>query len=733
MAREVVPTTAMRYLLLLTVLWLLPAVALAASPPADSSLLINSLPKKGLLLEKGWRYHRGDNPAWAKPDFDDSDWDTISPTLSQRELAPRLQIGINWLRLRFRLSDSLRQRALMVQAGQLGAMELYCNGRLVQRQGTLHPVPSQATPGSINPDPVEMPIDAGAAEQVLAVRLVVWTPPFQLGADENSLLRVRLRTVPQVMTWHAEQEVNRTIFYVVGGIFGLLMLLHFAFFHYNPAQLANRYFARYALSLTLASLGVYYGSTLPLSLIPALVLSSVTFTLFFLGSMWAVRALYALFNFRLGWIYYGLWGCLIVLLLLHQFNVFSSVSFLTYLTFVVLATAEQLRLTMQALQQRQRGAWIIATGFAIGLLCAVIFASLVVLKVEFSMVLENFFFPLIYLPPALGISLFLAREFALDSQLLQLKLNEVKQLSAQTLAQEQEKQALLAQQNETLEQQVQQRTAALQRSLTELRTTQAQLVQREKMASLGELTAGIAHEIQNPLNFVTNFADVSTELCHEAQEVVAGSAYPVPQKGALAELLSDLGENQVKITQHGQRAASIVRGMLEHARASTGERQPTDVNALCEEYLRLAYQGLRAKDKTFNATLATDLAPDLPLVTAVGSDLGRVLLNLLTNAFYAVRQRQQQGAETSYVPTVRISTCHAGNQVEIRVQDNGTGIPAHVKEKIFQPFFTTKPTGEGTGLGLSLSYDIITQGHGGTLTVDSKEGAGSTFCITLPA
>ncbi|MBC6607552.1 two-component sensor histidine kinase [Hymenobacter sp. BT188] len=447
--------------------------------------------------------------------------------------------------------------------------------------------------------------------------------------------------------------------------------------------------------------------------------------------MWAARALYALFNFRLGWIYFGLWGCLIVLLLFHQFNLFSSVSFLTYLTFVVLATAEQLRLTVRALQQRQRGAWIIATGFAIGLMFALLFASLIVAKVEFSMVLENFFFPLIYLPPALGISLFLAREFALDSQLLQLKLNEVKQLSAQTLAQEQEKQALLAQQNETLEQQVQQRTAALQRSLTELRTTQAQLVQREKMASLGELTAGIAHEIQNPLNFVTNFADVSTELCHEAQEVVANSTYPVPQKGALSELLSNLGENQVKITQHGQRAASIVRGMLEHARASTGERQPTDVNALCEEYLHLAYQGLRAKDKTFNATLDTNFSPDLPLITAVGSDLGRVLLNLLTNAFYAVRQRQQQG-EAGYIPTVGIRTCHTGNQVKIQVQDNGTGIPESVKEKIFQPFFTTKPAGEGTGLGLSLSYEIITQGHGGTLTVESREGSGSTFCISLP-
>jgi signal transduction histidine kinase len=485
------------------------------------------------------------------------------------------------------------------------------------------------------------------------------------------------------------------------------------------------------LALTLGSLGVYYGSKLSLPLISSLILNFIVFALFFLGSVWTVRALYALFNFRLGLIYRGLWVCLLVLLLLHLFYLFSSISFLTYLTFVVLATAEQLRLTVLALRQRQRGAWIIATGFAVGLFFALVFVTMIIAKMEFSTLMENLFFPLIYLPPALGISLFLAREFALDSQLLQLKLDEVEKLSAKTLAQEQDKQALLAQQNETLEQQVQQRTAALQRSLTELRTTQAQLIQREKMASLGELTAGIAHEIQNPLNFVNNFADVSTELCQEAQDVMADETLLLSRKEELTNLLRDLGENQAKITQHGRRAASIVRSMLEHARASSGERQPTDLNALCEEYLRLAYQGLRAKDKTFNATLATDFAPQLPLVTVASADLGRVLLNLLTNAFYAVHQRQQKG-EACYVPTVRICTRQIDQRIEIQVQDNGLGIPAQIKAKVFQPFFTTKPAGEGTGLGLSLSYDIITKGHSGTLSVESSEGKGSLFIITLP-
>ncbi|MFC7671359.1 sensor histidine kinase [Hymenobacter humi] len=246
------------------------------------------------------------------------------------------------------------------------------------------------------------------------------------------------------------------------------------------------------------------------------------------------------------------------------------------------------------------------------------------------------------------------------------------------------------------------------------------------MASLGELTAGIAHEIQNPLNFVNNFSEVSTELVAELKEAqAAGDAAEVD---ALAD---DLALNLGKISHHGQRAAAIVKGMLEHSRQSTGERAPTDVNQLADEYLRLAYQGLRAKDKTFNATLATDFAPGLPLVEAVGADVGRVLLNLFSNAFYAVRQRQQSG-ETGYAPTVGVATARVNGHVEIRVTDNGPGMPAAVRAKIFQPFFTTKPTGEGTGLGLSLSHDIIAQGHSGTLSAESREGQGTTFCVALP-
>jgi two-component system NtrC family sensor kinase len=304
------------------------------------------------------------------------------------------------------------------------------------------------------------------------------------------------------------------------------------------------------------------------------------------------------------------------------------------------------------------------------------------------------------------------------------------------LREEEEKnRQLIAEQNAKLERLVAERTAALtqqaeelRNALTELRSTQEQLIQAEKMASLGELTAGIAHEIQNPLNFVNNFSEVSAELLEELAEE---QTRPTPDTELEAELLTDLKQNLQKITHHGQRAASIVRGMLEHSRASTGERQLTDLNALADEYLRLAYHGLRAKDKSFNATLKTDFAAVLPLVEAVSQDIGRVLLNLFTNAFYAVRQRQLAG-EPGYVPTVSVCTERVGDEVAVRVKDNGTGIPEAVKAKIFQPFFTTKPTGDGTGLGLSLAHDIIVKTHGGTLTVKSQEGEGTEFNVTLP-
>jgi two-component system, NtrC family, sensor kinase len=268
---------------------------------------------------------------------------------------------------------------------------------------------------------------------------------------------------------------------------------------------------------------------------------------------------------------------------------------------------------------------------------------------------------------------------------------------------------------------------ALQKTLEDLKAAQAQLIQSEKMASLGELTAGIAHEIQNPLNFVNNFSEVSSELIGELkQEAETGNTHEV------IAIAGDLDENLKKITHHGKRADAIVKGMLQHSRTGTGKKEPADINALADEYLRLSYHGLRAKDKSFNAVFHTDFDASIGWIDIVPQDIGRVLLNLFNNAFYAVMQKKKVTNDGSYEPLVTVSTKKADNKVVITVSDNGTGIPQQVLDKIYQPFFTTKPTGEGTGLGLSLSYDIVIKGHGGGLKVKSRENEFTEFIITLP-
>lgn len=279
---------------------------------------------------------------------------------------------------------------------------------------------------------------------------------------------------------------------------------------------------------------------------------------------------------------------------------------------------------------------------------------------------------------------------------------------------------------ERLQKKVDEQTAELKQSLEDLKATQAQLIQSEKMASLGELTAGIAHEIQNPLNFVNNFSEVSIEMIDEMNEELEKGDF----EGA-SQIALDIKQNLEKINHHGKRADGIVKGMLQHSRKNTGEKEPTDINKLVDEYFRLAYQGLRAKDKSFNAQLETDYDENLGTINVVPQDIGRVILNLITNAFYAVDEKKSNLESKDFKPTVSVSTKKLDDTNEIRIMDNGNGIQKDILDKIFQPFFTTKPTGKGTGLGLSMSYDII-KAHGGELKVETENLKYTQFKIILP-
>jgi signal transduction histidine kinase len=292
-------------------------------------------------------------------------------------------------------------------------------------------------------------------------------------------------------------------------------------------------------------------------------------------------------------------------------------------------------------------------------------------------------------------------------------------------------QAVIAIENVRLFEQVQERTRALSLSLDELRTAQDRLVQTEKLASLGQLTAGIAHEIKNPLNFVNNFSALSGELIDELNELLGSAPLDGKVREEIDELANMLKGNLDKVVQHGKRADSIVKNMLLHSREGSGDRRPADINTIVEESLNLAYHGARAEKSGFNITLQRDLDPAAGVIDLYPQEITRVFLNLISNGFYAANKRKEAG-DDGFEPQLTATTKNLGSKVEIRIRDNGTGIPAEVKEKMFNPFFTTKPAGEGTGLGLSMSHDIIVKQHGGRIDVETEPGAFTEFIITLP-
>ena len=276
-------------------------------------------------------------------------------------------------------------------------------------------------------------------------------------------------------------------------------------------------------------------------------------------------------------------------------------------------------------------------------------------------------------------------------------------------------------QKQKVNQRLNQQNIEIENALSNLKTTQKQLIQSEKMASLGELTAGIAHEIQNPLNFVNNFSEVNKELADELKQKLIGLSISSEEKNDIIGISEDLFQNEEKISHHGKRADAIVKGMLMHSRTSSGQKEPTDLNTLADEYLRISYHGMRAKDKLFSAKFSTESDRSLEKVNIIPQDVGRVFMNIFNNAFYSVNEKKKS-LNGEYEPIVTLSTKRNGNSAEIRIRDNGLGIPQRIVDKIFQPFFTTKPTGQGTGLGLSLTYDIVTKEHDGEIKSRHKGG-----------
>ncbi|MCY7351192.1 MAG: histidine kinase [Cytophagaceae bacterium] len=684
---------------------------------------IDSLPAQGILLNKGWKWHAGDNSDWAKPEFDDSLWESVDPTQGVYYLPQLQKESVGWLRIHLQVDSTLLNKPLAFQLKQTAASELFLNGKLLQRYGMVSSQPENVN--AFNPANGPSGLLFDQTNQVLSVRFSIQKGiPYHAFNDPFHFFRFRIAEVRATDRFNDSRILLRYMNFIYGGLFFLLGFIHLGFFITFPKQKANVYFSLFGFSASIANiLYVYIIQSNSMTFKAYAGIIDYIFLLSFF-SLFLLLAIYSLFPEPKRFIFWFLVVYLLFGFIIHLLT-FEFGLILGFIIPYFLAFIEVFRIAFKAYRKGKKGAGLLVFGSASYVVLhfvffLILFGILPNIPIGHNFFLTDVFYHASIICISVSFSIYLAREFAFTSKDLEQKLGEVQQLS-------QEKQQLLATQNETLEKQVEERTFQLNHSLENLKATQTQLIQKEKMASLGELTAGIAHEIQNPLNFVNNFSEVSVELHDELGEEL--------DRGDTAEakvIAVDIKQNLQKITQHGQRASSIVKGMLEHSRTSTGDKQPTDLNALADEYLRLAYHGLRAKDKDFNAELKTDFDPNLGMVEVVPQELGRVLLNLFNNAFYAVSENKKQQPD-SYQPTVSVSTKRENGQVEIQVRDNGTGMPEAVKAKIFQPFFTAKPTGQGTGLGLSLSYDIVTKGHGGSLDVQSTEGAGSEFVIRLPA
>lgn len=666
-------------------------------------------------LDSSWRFKVGDDPTWSNPHLDDRSWQTInlveSLDLKTVSAIPNEQ-EIIWFRSALAIDSTLGLEQLVLRISQSGASEIFINGKLIHQFGTVSL--DKATARYYNPGTQAVSFPVVNADSVfLAIRFL--NMPIQLplySVYKKSFLSLAAST----LSHGADDEVvqGRRIRFnrwnVTLGVTVILCILYLAFYLFFPSLKINLIFSISSLFHALFMAVIVYEQNY----------HGQSFIIYFFQALFqgpynilTLYCFYRIFELKFGKIYWtmqSLAAALVPLSFVFDSQVMGPI-------LGVLSLIETVRISVISVS-RNKGAWIILTFAA---LCCIYWLIVTLTRVSIintPAILSYLPFGFLLIP--LGLAIYLGYSFGMTSISLRNKLKEVEELS-------EEKAKILSDQNVVLEKQVRERTAELNKSLEDLKSTQTLLIHNEKMASLGELTAGIAHEIQNPLNFVKNFSEVSSELMTEMRTELSGGNVPVA-----SEIANDVQQNLEKIVHHSKRADGIVKGMLQHSRSGSGTKELADINALCDEYLRLAFHGLRAKDKTINVSLNSNFEPSLGKVSVIRQEIGRVILNLVNNAVYAVAERSKK-EEAGYTPTVTLSTRFENGKAVISVRDNGTGIPQKVVDKIFQPFFTTKPTGEGnTGLGLSLSYDIVTKVHGGTLEVRTTEGEGATFEVKLP-
>ncbi|GLR19123.1 sensor histidine kinase [Portibacter lacus] len=679
----------------------------------------------------GWVFKKGDHRDWGEVEVNTRDWKPkkISEiNTNYEDESGRIE---GWFRIRIRIDSSLSNLELGLNRQLWAATDVYINGELDHSFGSTNEKYEAYNP--ILKYPTSINLNAGE-EYLIAVHFVDYETTFtqrEIRLKQENLKRFLNLTGPEYADAVTRQLKLTHIYGTLNiGISFLLFLLFWFLVLLNQNQTIFIMIATMATFVLLTAIGIFYNTFYEISYDEEKTRFLITITLQAFIATFGLLILEWVLLKKITWLSITI---LIVVTFTSTIAHIFSISFPFGISFsVMLVYVSYLLYTHW--KSINAGQLAVIAALVMPIIANIFYVNVHKFSLDFFYHYDKLITSFSLLSAPIFLMLYIAVRFKEILKDAELEANKVLMIS-------QEKKELLADQNVKLESLVTERTSELKNSLENLKATQDQLIQSEKMASLGELTAGIAHEIQNPLNFVNNFSEVSNELIVEMNEEI--------EKGDLEEaklIAEDIKQNLSKINHHGKRADAIVKGMLQHSRKSTAEKEPTDINKLADEYLRLAYHGLRAKDQTFNATLLTEYDESIGMIDVIPQDIGRVILNLITNAFYVVKERKlseekvnsdyenNTGSEglDMYIPIVSIKTQQKENKVEIIVKDNGNGIPNHILDKIFQPFFTTKPTGQGTGLGLSMSYDIVTKGHGGELKVKTEEGKGTTFIIELP-
>lgn len=668
------------------------------------------------LAEKdNWYFKQGHDAEWANPNMDLSNWQQLKLSEISKDFENESGRIEGWFKTKLKLDKSLANIPLGLTRTLWAATDVYINGELLYSFGNTGEPYEAYNPVLKYPVPIDL--EVGKIYDI-AIHFVDYETTFtqrEIRLKENNLQNFINLTGPAYIQW-VDKDTKRS--YLYGGLcIGISALLFFLFWLLvvlNPKQKIFWLIAVMATIVLLYAISFFYPYFYEISyevekirFLIMITLQGFTVTYGLIILEWVLKNKISRISIVL----------LIALIgtstIAHLFSIswpfgVAFTGMLGYLGYLLVTFRKEIKGAQLA----------VIASIVVPIIAMTVYISLH----KYSLNLYNEYEKPIIAFTILGAPFML---MIFISMRLKEVLKNVEDEAKKVMQITEEKKELLANQNILLEKQVKERTAELKTSLENLKATQSQLIQSEKMASLGELTAGIAHEIQNPLNFVNNFSEVSNELLDEMNEEL--------DKGDIEEakaIANDIKQNLEKINHHGKRADNIVKGMLQHSRSSSGKKEATDINALVDEYLRLAYHGLRAKDKSFNAELVTGFDNSIGNINVIPQDMGRVFLNLITNAFYAVNEKRK-GVSGNYQPNVTVTTKKSNNSLYITVEDNGNGIPETIKEKIFQPFFTTKPTGQGTGLGLSLSYDIV-KAHEGELKMISETNTGTTFKIILP-